>query len=178
MLMTGKDGFMKKIFMTITSVTLLLIMLCTNVFAYTSVKNAESNVYDTYTVDVGVTRTIVGRGTIAYNSSLSFLTMAMLGTLKNSSPTKKTIAVSLGDSTYQTHEYNITTTRAGYTNTKLSGLSTKNYTWQTVSKYNNTDSYFAGLITYSNQVTSNIAVRTRTGNTQGYQATPSVTVAS
>ena len=169
---------MKKIFAIIISMVLLVAMLYTNAFAYTSVKNTESNVYDTYTVDVGVTRTIVGRGTVASNSNVSFLTMTILGTLKNSSPTKKTIAVAIADSNYQTHEYNITTTRAGYTNTKLSALSTKNYTWQTVSKYDNYNSYFAGLTTYSNQVTSNVTVRTRTGSVQGYQATPSVTVAS
>lgn len=169
---------MKKTFIFIVSIILLVTALCTNSFAYTSVSNTDSNVYDTYDIDVGVKRTVVGRCTVAGNSNLSFLALALLGNIKNSTPNQKTIAVSIFDSKYTTHQYNITTNRAGYTNTKLSDLSTKNYTWQTVAKNSNTDSFFAGAKVYSNSVVSSVSVRTKTGSTQGYKATPSITVAS
>lgn len=166
---------MKKVLISILVFTLVLSLFSSTAFAYTTLPTQASNEYGTYTVDVGVTRTIVGRASSAYNSAVTGLTMSFLGTLQGSSPTQKTIAVAIYDSVYTTHKYNITTIRAGYTNTKLSELSTTNYNWQTVGKVDSYNSYFAGARQYSNSVTSTIETRTLTGNTQGYYSNISIT---
>lgn len=166
---------MKKLFVSLIVLTLMFSIFTSTAFAYTTLPTQSSNVYGTYTVSVGVNRTIVGRASSAYNSAVTGLTMSILGTLQGSSPTQKTIAVSIYDSVYTTHRYNITTIRAGYTNTKISSLSTSNYTWQTVGKTDSYNSYFAGALQYSYSVTSTIETRTLTGNTQGYYSNISIT---
>lgn len=165
---------MKKILISIIALTLMMSIFTSTAFAYTTLPLQSSDEPGTYTVDVGVTRTIVGRASSAFNSSITGLTMSFLGTLQGSNPTQKTIAVAIYDSVYTVHRYKITTIRAGYTNTKLSELSTTSYTWQTVGKVDSYNSHFAGARQYSYYVTSTIETSTLTGNTQGYYSNISI----